>query len=90
MSSARILIAGAGPVGLALACACRDFDVTVIEAAAARSDPLPEAFDVRVFALSAGTRAFLRDIGAWEHLDARRVAPVRRMREALKRATMPA
>lgn len=79
MSSARILIAGAGPVGLALACACRDFDVTVIEAAAARPDPLPEAFDVRVFALSAGTRAFLRDIGAWEHLDARRVAPVRRM-----------
>lgn len=79
MSSARILIAGAGPVGLALACACRDFDVTVIEAAAARPDALPEAFDVRVFALSAGTRAFLRDIGAWEHLDARRVAPVRRM-----------
>lgn len=79
MSDARILVAGAGPVGLALACACRDFDVTVVEAAAPRAGPLPEAFDVRVFALSSGTRAFLRDVGAWEHLDASRVAPVRRM-----------
>ena len=79
MNAARILIAGAGPVGLVLACACRDFDVTVIEAAPPRVAPLPEPFDVRVFALSAGTRTFLRDIGAWEHLDARRVAPVRRM-----------
>ena len=79
MSSDRIVIAGAGPVGLALACACRDFDVTVIEAAPPRAEPLPEAFDVRVFALSAGTRTFLRDIGAWDHLDAARVAPVRRM-----------
>ena len=77
--TARVVIAGAGPVGLALACALRDFEVTVVEAAPARSAPLPEAFEVRVFALSAGTRAFLRDIGAWEHLDASRVAAVRRM-----------
>lgn len=78
MSGARVVIVGAGPVGLALACACRDLDVAVIEAASAR--PLPaDEFDTRVFALSSGTRAFLRDIGAWEHLDARRVAAVRRM-----------
>jgi ubiquinone biosynthesis UbiH/UbiF/VisC/COQ6 family hydroxylase len=79
VSDARILIAGAGPVGLALACACREFDVTVVDAAAARTEPLREDFDVRVFALSGGTRAFLRDIGAWDGLDASRVAPVRRM-----------
>ena len=48
-------------------------------------DPSPRAaapaepFDVRIFALSAGTRSFLREVGAWDRLDATRVAPVRRM-----------
>ena len=79
MSAPRVVIAGAGPVGLALACACRDLEVTVVEAAPARTAPLPQPFEARVFALSAGTRTFLRDIGAWERLDARRVATVRRM-----------
>ena len=75
----RVLVAGAGPVGLAFACACRDAEVTVVDPVPARTDALPEAFDVRVFALSAGTRTFLRDIGAWDGLDARRIASVRRM-----------
>ena len=77
--TARIVIAGAGPVGLSLACALRDCEVAVVESAPRRAAPLAEAFEVRVFALSAGTRAFLRDIGAWEHLAAERVAAVRRM-----------
>lgn len=75
----RLLIAGGGPVGLALACAATGCDVTVIEAALSRGAPLPDDFDVRVFAVSPGTRAMLRDLGAWEHLDSRRVAAVRRM-----------
>ena len=75
----RILVAGAGPVGLAFACACRDAEVTVVDPVPARTDPLQEAYDVRVFALSGGTRTFLRDVGAWDGLDARRVASVRRM-----------
>jgi ubiquinone biosynthesis UbiH/UbiF/VisC/COQ6 family hydroxylase len=66
-------------VGLALACSATGFDVTVIEAGVARNAPLPEDFDVRVFALSPGTRGMLRDLGAWEHLDPLRVAVVRRM-----------
>lgn len=78
MSRPRILVAGAGPVGLALACACRDFNVTLLEAAPERPAPA-EAYDLRILALSSGTRAFLRDIGAWDHLDPRRIAPVRRM-----------
>jgi len=78
MSVPRIAIAGGGPVGLALACACRDFEVRVVEAAERAPQPAEE-FEARVFALSAGTRAFLRDIGAWDRLDASRVAPVRRM-----------
>lgn len=78
MSAPRIVVAGAGPVGLAFACACADIEVQVIDPsprAAAPADP----FDVRIFALSAGTRSFLREVGAWDRLDATRVAPVRRM-----------
>ena len=79
MSRPRALIAGGGPVGMALGCALGGFDVRVIESAAARSAPWPEEFDARVYAVSPGTRDFLREIGAWEHLDLERVAPVRRM-----------
>lgn len=78
MSFARILVAGAGPVGLSLACAARGCEVQLLEASARREVP-GEAFDTRIYALSPGSRAFLRDLGAWEHLDPRRVAPVRRM-----------
>ena len=79
MSLPRIAIAGGGPVGLALACACRGFEVRIVEASAGREVASTEEYDVRVYALSAGARAFLRDIGAWEHLDAGRIAAVRRM-----------
>jgi ubiquinone biosynthesis UbiH/UbiF/VisC/COQ6 family hydroxylase len=78
VSAPRIAIAGAGPVGLAFACACADMQVTIVEAAA-RPHPPGADFDLRIFALSSGTRTFLRDLGAWERLDAARLAPVRRM-----------
>ena len=79
MSLPRIAIAGGGPVGLALACACRGFEVRVVDSSPARPAPTAGEIELRVFALSSGTRAFLRDIGAWDHLDMSRVAPVRRM-----------
>jgi ubiquinone biosynthesis UbiH/UbiF/VisC/COQ6 family hydroxylase len=79
MTRARMVIAGGGPVGLALAAASPTFDVRVVEAAPARAAPWPEEFDVRVYAVSPGSRDMLRDAGAWERLDARRAAPVRRM-----------
>ena len=78
MKAGRIVVAGAGPVGLAFACACRDIGVCVIEATARAPEPTPE-LDVRIFALSAGTRAFLRAIEAWDRVDQARVTPVRRM-----------
>jgi 2-polyprenylphenol 6-hydroxylase len=78
LTSPRIVVAGAGPVGLAFTAACRDCELAVVDGAASAGRPT-EDFDVRVFALSAGTRSFLRDIGAWDHLDARRIASVRRM-----------
>ena len=78
MSTNRIVVAGAGPVGLSFACACRGIDVQVVDAAA-QVVPPGEVYDVRVFALSPGTRAFLRDIEAWERIDPSRIASVRRM-----------
>ena len=48
-------------------CACSNR-----RAAASRADP--EAFDIRVFALSEGTRDFLRDIDAWQRMPAERIA----------------
>ena len=75
----RILVAGGGPVGLALACALTGCEVRVIEASPERARPPTEDFDIRVLALSPGTRAFLRELGVWDRLDSDRVAPVRRM-----------
>ena len=75
----RIVVAGGGPVGMAFACACPSCDVRVLEASAPRVIPAADDFDARIFAVSPGTRAFLRQVGAWERLDASRVAPVRRM-----------
>jgi ubiquinone biosynthesis UbiH/UbiF/VisC/COQ6 family hydroxylase len=78
MSRPRILVAGGGPVGLSLACALTDCDVRVIESTP-RPAALTEAFDLRIFALSPGARDFLREIGAWDHLDSERIQVVRRM-----------
>lgn len=78
MSTSRVVVAGAGPVGLAFACACRGIDVQVVDPAP-RAAALTDMPDVRIYAVSPGTRAFLRDIEAWERIDPARVAPVRRM-----------
>jgi ubiquinone biosynthesis UbiH/UbiF/VisC/COQ6 family hydroxylase len=79
MTMPHILVVGAGPVGLAFACACRGFRVTVLDHAARPVPDDTEAFDTRIFALSPGSRRFLRDIGAWDEIDSTRLAPVRRM-----------
>ena len=75
----RVVVSGGGPVGLAFACAASGCDVRVLEASPVRAAPSPGEFDVRVLAVSPGTRALLRDVGAWERLDADRIAAVRRM-----------
>ena len=74
----RIVVAGAGHVGLAFACACPEMSLEVIDPAPGAGQPA-EAFDLRIFAISSGARSFLRDVGAWERIDAARLAPVRRM-----------
>ena len=64
--SARIVIIGGGPVGLALALASAPLtgvEVMVIERGPAANDILPEPFDHRVYALSSASLAMLTAIG---------------------------
>lgn len=77
-SRGRILVVGGGAVGLAFAAACPD-EVRVLESGPPRPAADPEPYDIRVFALSAGTRDFLRATGAWQRMPADRIAAVTRM-----------
>jgi 2-octaprenylphenol hydroxylase len=73
-----VIIAGGGPVGLVLARALRGVRVAVISKAA----PPPAAgtgFDARVYALSPGNAAFLRELRVWQALPAERICPVHAM-----------
>lgn len=79
MSEARVVVLGGGAVGLAFAAAVEDLEVRVLEGGPVRPDTDPDPYDARVFALSPGTREFLRQIGAWQRLPADRVAEVTRM-----------
>ena len=74
MSRPRAVIAGGGPVGMALAAALGGFDVRVIESAPARSAPWPEDYDVRVFAVSPGTPGFVNPAPWIRAADARAAA----------------
>ena len=81
-ASNRIVIIGAGPVGLAFALAVarlRGLEVTLIERRALSTNQLMEGFDQRVYALSPGSRALLQELGVWQLLDSTRIAPIRAM-----------
>jgi len=78
--SCDVAIVGAGLVGASLALALErsGLSVALIET---RAPALPgEAWDNRVYAVSPGSTAFLTDVGAWQDVDARRVARVETMR----------
>ena len=82
-----VLIAGAGLVGLALAPALAELGLTVALAdrapVAAPPDPDGDAdWDSRVYAISPGSAAFLRAVGAWQLLAPERIAAVEQMRVA--------
>jgi len=70
-----VVIVGGGLAGLSLACALRDtrLKIALVESRA----PTPATgWDARVYAISPANADFLREIGAWKHLDAERIAPI--------------
>ncbi|HEY9036725.1 MAG TPA: UbiH/UbiF/VisC/COQ6 family ubiquinone biosynthesis hydroxylase [Pseudomonadales bacterium] len=83
--NADIVIAGAGLAGSALAIALgkQGWDVLLLDPAPAVPADAPaegvNGFDLRVSALSAGSIAFLNELGAWPQMQARRATPFAHM-----------
>ena len=80
-----VLIAGAGLVGQALAPALANCGLSVAlvdrAAVAVPESPLADAdWDTRVYAVSPGSAALLRALGAWQSLPSDRVTPIETMR----------
>lgn len=73
-----LIIVGGGLAGLSLAVALRRsrFRIAIVEA----QPPVPPAgWDARIYAVSPANARFLDAAGIWQHLDAARCAPVRKM-----------
>lgn len=77
---ADITVVGAGPAGqaMALATAQAGFDTLLIDAGEAPA-PIPQAPDLRVFAVSPASTRLLASLGAWPPPAAHRVCAYRRM-----------
>ena len=80
-----VVVVGAGLVGLALAPALvrAGLSVALVDRAGVMTPeppPAGEGWDTRVYAISPGSAAFLRAVGAWQHVPSDRIAPVESMR----------
>ena len=75
-----IVIVGGGLVGASLAAAldASPYRVSLVESSANGAVD-SSAWDSRIYAISAASKAFLESIGAWRQVDAERVCPVARM-----------
>jgi len=78
MQQFDLIIVGGGLAGASLALALRD---TRLRIALVENNPpqLPDGWDARIYAISPANASFLESIGAWRHLDASRMAPIRAM-----------
>jgi ubiquinone biosynthesis UbiH/UbiF/VisC/COQ6 family hydroxylase len=84
-TSFDVIIAGAGLVGLSLApmIARAGLSVALLDRLPiASGDADPSTWDPRIYAVSPGSAAFLRAVGAWQELPSDRVAPIESMRVA--------
>jgi ubiquinone biosynthesis UbiH/UbiF/VisC/COQ6 family hydroxylase len=72
------VVVGGGPVGASLARAARGLAVLLV--AHQRPASVASGLDARVYALSPGNVAFLKEIGAWQAIPEDRLAPVHAMR----------
>ena len=76
-----IAIVGGGMAGTALACALANtnYRIALIESFVSTPFSADHFFDPRVVALSAASRQFLQQIGAWEEIATQRLSPFERM-----------
>jgi 2-octaprenylphenol hydroxylase len=78
-----VIVAGAGLVGLSLApmLARSGLSVALVDRGAVATDAAPpESWDARVYAISPGSAAFLRAVGAWQAMSCERIAAIESMR----------
>jgi 2-polyprenylphenol 6-hydroxylase len=81
VSGQRVLIVGAGPVGLACAIAAKLHQTAPqVFGVSTLYETLPDALEPRVVALSPASVSLLQSLGVWEHIDATRCAPMQAMR----------
>ena len=84
--STDIVVVGAGAVGLAAAITCATLGKRVllidskISNTKLKNSRLKKAWDERVYALTASTEVWLKDLGVWEAVDASRVNSINAMR----------
>lgn len=73
-----LIIVGGGLAGASLALALRDtrLRIALVEGVPPRRSG---GWDARIYAISPANVAFLDRIGAWKHLDAERISPIRAM-----------
>lgn len=78
MQQFDLIIVGGGLAGASLALALRN---TRLRVALVESQPprRPDGWDARIYAISPANIEFLDSIGAWRHLDAERICPIRAM-----------
>jgi len=76
-----LIIVGGGLVGASLAAALRHSGLSLALVEAQPAPTLNEQdWDSRIYAFDPASRRYLQDIGAWQHVDLRRTAPVEMMR----------
>lgn len=76
-----VAVVGGGMVGAALACALGQFGarVAIVEGRTVEMPRVDEEVDLRVSALSPGTRRMLEGLAAWSDIEGVRVSPYRAM-----------
>lgn len=81
MSREKIVVCGAGLVGLvsALALARAGFDTTLVGPLRELPPATADAYGSRVYAISPASQRFLTELGVWDLLDMSRVTPVESM-----------
>ncbi len=73
-----IVIVGGGLAGASLAVALKNsrYSIALVEGRVPAVASAATDWDTRIYAVSPGNAAFLRDIGVWQHLDTTRITPV--------------
>jgi 2-octaprenyl-3-methyl-6-methoxy-1,4-benzoquinol hydroxylase len=76
-----VIIVGAGMVGAAIACglARSDLKVAVVDPLVPSPFVEGESPHIRVSAISYASEQILRNLGAWQHIEAKRICPYRRL-----------